>query len=95
MSPSRSSVPTATRYRRDETLRQRLNEFLSQSFRLPEADYYSRLSPRRLLQLKSVLADINNSLTLRLTLGFIRWAERALPLDKVTTREIRDGVLRA
>ncbi len=81
-------------YQRDAELRRRLNAFLCDALRLPEADYYEFLDLQKLLGLKSVLSDINNALTLRLTLGFVDWVSNALEFDAVTKNRIRIDVLR-
>jgi hypothetical protein len=88
-------VPKDAQYQREDALRLRINAFLSEAFGLPEADYYERLDTRRLLRLKVALSDINNALTLRLTLQFVAWVERTLNLDQSAARTIRDAVLRA
>lgn len=80
-------------YQRDTELRRRINAFLQSAFQLPEDDYYARLNPTSLLALKSALSDINNALTMQLTLGFLDWASRTLPIDKVAIAEIRAVVL--
>jgi hypothetical protein len=82
-------------YQRDEELRRRLNTFLRETFDLPDVDYYGRFDLKELLSLKSVLSDINNALTVRLTLGFIDWIGRTLALDESAVSEVRRDVLTA
>lgn len=76
-------------YHKDDELRRRINAFLKESFDLPEMDYYARLDISNLIKLKSTLSDIHNSLTMQLTFGFLKWAEKALSLTAEETEEIR------
>lgn len=80
-------------YQKDEEVRRRINLFLQTAFDLPEEDYYARLNVKNLLTLKSALSDINNVLTMRLTLEFLNWAAQALPLDEIAIGQIRNDVL--
>ena len=82
-------------YQRDNELRRRINAFLQNAFSLPESDYYSKLDLPKLLSLKSALSDINNALTMRLTLGFLDWAAMALSFDTESINKIRASVLGA
>ena len=81
-------------YQKDQELRRRLNTFLRDTFDLPDMDYYGRFDLKELLNLKSVLSDINNALTMRLTLGFIDWIGRALTLDESAISAARRDVLK-
>ncbi len=80
---------------REENLRSRLNAFLSRSFDLPEQDYYARLNAEAFLGLKSVLADINNILTLRVSLAFVKWVALCLKLDAQARLELETMLLRS
>jgi len=80
-------------FNREESLRRRLNAFLSLSFELPEHDYYARLNTEAFLGLKSVLADINNILTLRVSLAFVEWVAVRLNLDASAKLELETRVL--
>src|SRR5205823_12777438 len=80
-------------YQKDGELRQRINSFLQHAFDLPEADYYTRLDLKRLLLLKSALSDINNTVTMRLTLGFLDWAAQVLSFDARAIAQVRAKVL--
>lgn len=80
-------------YQRDQELRRRLNTFLHDTFDLPDIDYYGRFDLKELLSLKSVLSDINNTLTMRLTLGFIDWIGKVLYLDETTISAVRRDLL--
>lgn len=64
----------ADSYSREKELQEKLNLFLTNNLDLPDKDYYSNLNAGDFLQLKSVLSDINNILTLKITLSFARWA---------------------
>ena len=80
-------------YRRDEVLRRRINGFLCETFHLPNSDYFGAMDLSSLLELKSVLSDINNTLTMRLTLGFVDWAARTLQMDDAEVTQLRNDVL--
>jgi len=84
-----------TLFNREESLRRRLNIFLSQTFGLPELDYYATLGPEAFLGLKSVLADINNILTLRVSFAFVDWIALRLELDSQAKLELKKIVLEA
>jgi len=81
-------------YHREDELRRRINAFMSTAFALPEEDFYGRLDLKSLLLLKAALSDINNTLTMRLTLNFLDWAAKTLSLDSAAIQELRAGVLR-
>lgn len=80
-------------YRKGEELRGRINSFLWHAFGLPEEDYYARLDLKNLLALKAALSDINNTLTMRLALGFLDWVSHTLSFDAATSKEIRAEIL--
>ena len=80
-------------YQRDEALRTRINKFLQEAFNLPADDYYAKLDVKKLLGMKAALSDINNVLTMRLTLGFVEWAGTILALDTAATSELYAKVL--
>ena len=75
-------------FNREDSLRRRLNEFLSRNFDLPERDYYAKLDADAFVGLKSVLADINNILTLRVSLAFVEWVAARLCLDAKAKLEL-------
>ncbi len=91
---ARQMTPTHT-YQRDENLRQRINAFLQDAFQLPSDDYYGKLKLKSLLGMKSALSDINNALTMHLTLEFIDWLALALSLDVDASTKLRADVLRS
>ncbi len=80
-------------YRRDEELRRRFNAFLCDIFHLPSSDYFGAMDLSSLLELKSVLSVINNTLTMRLTLGFVDWVAKTLQMDDAVVTRLRNGVL--
>jgi len=82
-------VPDKLKYNREQTLSKRLNSFLVKQFNLPEKDYYSELDTEGFIGLKSVLSDINNILTLRVTSGFIEWVSMSLELDLSAKEELK------
>jgi hypothetical protein len=84
-----------TPFDREESLRLNLNKFLSQNFQLPEYDYYASLDTDAFLGLKSVLADINNILTLRVSLAFVEWVAVQLHLDAQAKLELQTIVLKS
>lgn len=82
-------------YKKDVELRRRINLFLVQAFGLPEEDYFSRLDITNLLALKMALSDINNALTMQLTLSFVDWISSVLRMDDVATSKLRETVLKS
>lgn len=82
-------------FSREEKLRKRLNAFLAQSLCLPEQDYYASLTAKGILELKSVLADINNILTLKVSLAFVDWVAARLELPTEIKHTLRATVLEA
>lgn len=83
------------KYNREKVLQERLNSFFITEFSLPESDYYSNLSAKGLIGLKSVLSDINNILTMKVTLSFVEWVSEMLGLDSKARKEITDIALGA
>jgi hypothetical protein len=80
-------------YNREVFLRDRLNAFLTRELGLPTADYYGSLSVEALLSLKSVLADINNVFTLKVSLDFVDWLAGCFKLPDEDALRIRESVL--
>ncbi len=75
-------------YNREDHIRKRINEFFSLNFSLPEDDYYAKLNPKAILSLKSALSDINNMLTLKLTISFAEWVSLKFGLDESAIQAI-------
>ena len=67
-------------YKRSETLKKKLNEFVSK-FTKEEKDYFEDLSSKQLLGLKSALAYINNYLTLKTTVAMGKWLAKYFKLS--------------
>ncbi|MEH8016602.1 hypothetical protein MN202_05125 [Rheinheimera muenzenbergensis] len=82
-------------YNREEFLRYRFNSFLVERFDLPSQDYYSSLTAEGFIGLKSALSDINNILTLKVTLSFADWLADHYVLDKAARSELHRMVLEA
>jgi len=68
---------------------------LSKNFAIPELDYYAKLDTEAFLGLKSVLADINNILTIRVSLAFVEWIAIRLALDSDAKLALKKIVLEA
>jgi len=77
----------AEKYNRESALRERLNLFLTDKFGLPKGDYYSVLDTRGILELKAVLSDINNILTMKATFAFVDWVSERLGFDFAAKKE--------
>ena len=60
-------------YKREEVLKIKVNSFLNEISGLEKDDYYSQLKIDDILKLKSTLNDINNIVTMKLSLSFINW----------------------
>jgi hypothetical protein len=82
-------------YDREDALRTRLNSFLASHLGLPKMDYYGNLKEESFLALKSVLADINNLLTLKVSLSFVEWVVSRLNLDESAKLELINSILAA
>lgn len=79
-------------FSREDSLRERLNAFLCETFDFPVRDYYSTLDAEAILGLKSALADINNILTLKVTMAFVDWLCERLGLDASIRCEWRSSL---
>lgn len=82
-------------YNRENILQERLNSFFETELGLSKGNYYSRLSVKGFLGLKAVLSDINNILTMKVTLSFIEWVSDSLKLDPKAREEAKKIVLEA
>ena len=80
-------------YNREEDLKDRLNTFFQKHLRLPEGDYYSRLGQEGFGELKSVLSDINNIFTVKVTLAFVEWLATRFKLGEKDRSTIISKVL--
>ena len=86
---------TKLKYDREDVLKQKINLFLSEKFNLPSEAYYAALDTEGFIALKSVLSDINNILTLKVTLSFAKWLSEYYKLDSSATAELERIVLEA
>jgi len=80
-------------YDREISLNQRLNAFLIDTLKLPSRNYAGVLDLASLMKLKSTLSDINNLLTLRLSLSFCEWIVEKYQLDDKAASELRRATL--
>lgn len=80
-------------YDREKYLQSRLNEFVEHGFDLPEHDYYSNLGLDGFLKLKSILSDINNIVTLKVSLAFAHWVTSQFELSEKSTKTICSQIL--
>src|SRR5688572_14110469 len=79
-------------YDRERFLQSQLNSFLQESLALPASDYYSRLDGTALAELKSLLSNIHNILTLKVCLSFADWLGEMLQFDTATRKRIKDSI---
>lgn len=80
-------------YDRERALRERLNQFLEQDLKLPPNDYYRGMGVKSFLALKSVLGDINNIFTLKVSLAFCEWVANRFELDDGVRQRLMSSVL--
>ena len=80
---------------REKKLKDGLNTFLQKHLGLPEDDYYSRLSQEGFGELKSVLSDINNIFTVKVTIAFVEWLVARFKLGEKDRSTIISKVLSA
>lgn len=71
-------------YVREEDLRQRFNDSLTETLGIVPDDYYSRLDFDHLLRLKEGLARIHDIVTLKLTFAMVKLVTKRLNLDAET-----------
>ena len=67
---------------RYEVLAAQFNNFMNRVTATDGADYYARLSTRDFVELKNVLSNINNIITLRITHTFAEWLHLHGVVDK-------------
>lgn len=75
------------KYDRDSALQTRINTHLSRITGI-EKDYYQGLSISDIFELKTVLADINNTLTYKTTMYAAEWLIDFFQLDKVYSKKL-------
>ncbi|ALV72124.1 MULTISPECIES: hypothetical protein [Acinetobacter] len=81
------------KYHREEELKSRLNNFFITQFSLPEDDYYSRLDSDKIISLKMALSDINNLLTMKITISFVNWISKKFHLSQESKQKLTDEIL--
>lgn len=79
---------------RHDTLAPTFNEFINRVAGTNGIDYYSRLSTHDMVELKNVLSNINNIITLRITLAFAEWLHRCGIVDAAQHAAIRCDIER-
>lgn len=79
---------------RNTDLKNRINSHLSKLTGIHK-DYYSGLDSSDLLELKTVLADIHNVLTLKMTNAAAKWLCRFFEFDKNTRKEVLENIDKA
>lgn len=82
-------------YQRGDDLRHRFNDFLRKDLELGERDFFGSLTVDKLLKLKAILSDVNNSATMWLTLEFVDWLGQGLNFSAFDIENIRNQVLSA
>ncbi len=78
---------------REAFFKERFNAFFCESLSLPQRDYYDNMNGKELLQLKSVLSDINNIFTMRVTLEFVNTVSTLLEITPELTETLKNQVL--
>lgn len=69
--------------KRSENLKKKLNLHLNRLVNSKDKDYYSSIHTDDLINLKMLLSDINNILTLKLTEAAIQWLSKYFDLSNV------------
>lgn len=60
-------------YNKEQELQERFNDFISIKITKESKDYYSNLSIEDFFELKTTLQDINNIITYKTTVNFMKW----------------------
>jgi len=81
------------KYNKESVLTDRLNCFFEEEFGLPASNYYSSLSVDGFLNLKSILSDINNIFTMKVSIAFIHWLSDVYSLNKTVTSKFVSELL--
>jgi hypothetical protein len=76
---------------RDKLLAEKINRHLS-ALTMIDNDYYSKLSHANILDLKSVLSDINNLLTLKMTVEAAKWLFKYFKIPKANQKLILEKI---
>lgn len=80
-------------YDKERVLAGRLNDFLTSSLGVEDADYYSNMDFLSFMKLKSVLSDINNIITMKVTLTFVDWLASRLGWGEEERQGALNGIL--
>ena len=80
-------------YNREDDLREKLNSALIRIFSLPNKDYVATLTDVQIMELKNALSEINNVITLRLSLKFSDWLSENFELLGEIGAKIRKSIL--
>lgn len=75
-------------HNREQHLKNTFNVTIAEVLGLQQKDYHSHLTIEDMLRLKSVLSNINNDVTLRLTLSLGRWIGKHFSLSSRQIGEI-------
>lgn len=79
---------------REEVLKNSFNNDMVRILSLPKSDYYSRLTIKRLIELKTIWKEVNNILTLRLSLAFMNWLRDCFSLSTGDCGKIRKTIMK-
>lgn len=77
---------------RYEVLAAQFNEFVNRVAGTSGRDYYGRLATRDFVELKNVLSNINNIITLHITHAFAEWLHLHGVVDNAQFAAIRAGI---
>lgn len=82
-----------SKYNKESVLTDKLNCFFEEEFSLPASNYYSNLSVDGFLNLKSILSDINNIFTMKVSIAFIHWLSDIYSLNETVTNTLLSELL--
>ncbi|MGR7911474.1 hypothetical protein ACU64V_19030 [Lysinibacillus capsici] len=66
-------------YNKEKELQEKFNDFISKKITNGSKDYYSNLSIEDFFELKTTLQDINNIITYKTTVNFMKWLNDTFP----------------
>jgi hypothetical protein len=81
------------KYNREVELKERFNQFVSAKVTGEIKDYYSNLSVEDFVDIKTTLSDINNIITYKTTISFMKWLSERFPYVKENFQKYMDQVL--
>lgn len=88
----RTRVRTGKRGKRTSSLASSFNDFFNRTVGTVDTDYYGRLSAADYVELKIILSNINNIITLHVTLAFAEWLYGCGIVDAGQYAAIRAGI---